>query len=78
VKASPHRIQKEIKRGRRTVDVLDTIVRAAFLGDQNVLAKWRNARRVQAVPGTANVGSSSEVPAVTQAQPQTSAQIALV
>jgi hypothetical protein len=50
-------IDREIRRGRRAVEVIDTIVRAAFRGDQNVLAKWRNARRVHAMPGGASAGS---------------------
>jgi hypothetical protein len=52
-------IEKEIKRGRRVVDVLDTIVRAAFLGDRDVLAKWRSAKRVRALPGSGGEGDAA-------------------
>jgi hypothetical protein len=44
-------IDREIKRGRRAIEVIDTIVTAAFRDDQNVLATWRSAKRVRAVPG---------------------------
>jgi hypothetical protein len=46
-------IELEIKRGRRAVNLIDTIVRTAFRGDQALLAKWRIARRVR---GVANGG----------------------
>lgn len=54
-------IDNEIRRGRRTVEVIDTIIQAAFRGDQNVLAKWRNARRVQALPGAPSAASEGSV-----------------
>lgn len=44
-------MQKEIQRGRDAVRMLDAIVRTAFFGDPDVLAKWRIASRVQGVPG---------------------------
>jgi hypothetical protein len=46
-------LERDIRRGRKVLDVLDTIVPATFLGDLNVLAKWRNAKRVRALPTTA-------------------------
>jgi hypothetical protein len=47
-------LASEIKRGRRLVDVLDTIVKAAFLDDADVLAEWRSAKRIRGVPSGAN------------------------
>jgi hypothetical protein len=44
-----------LRRGRRVVDRLDSIVRVAFEGNAVVLEKWRVAKRVQAIRG----GSSS-------------------
>jgi hypothetical protein len=55
-------IERDVKRGRALVAVLDTIVKAAFRGDSNVLAKWRNAKRVRGLPGggsAASVGSEA-------------------
>ena len=45
-------IGDQIRRGRSAVEVIDTIVKASFLGNEEVLAKWRNVRRVKALPGT--------------------------
>jgi hypothetical protein len=53
---------EEIKRGRGAVEVMDTIVKAAFHGNQDVLAKWRNIRRVKALPGN-GIGRSDVAPA---------------
>jgi hypothetical protein len=47
-------LRKEIQRGRRSVDVLDTIVKAAFRDAPNVLAEWRSAKRIRGVPGGVN------------------------
>jgi hypothetical protein len=44
-----------LRRGRRVVDRLDSIVRVAFEGNAVALEKWRVAKRVQAIRG----GSSS-------------------
>lgn len=52
-------LAKEIKRGRRAVDVLDTIVRAAFRQDSNVLAEWRSAKRIRVLPSGANARNES-------------------
>lgn len=43
-------IQKELKRGRRAVEMLDSIVRVAFEGNDVVLAEWEIAKRVQSLP----------------------------
>jgi hypothetical protein len=40
-----------LRRGRRAVDRLDSIVRVAFEADPVVLEKWRVAKRVQAIRG---------------------------
>lgn len=37
----------EIRAGRKAVEILDTIVRAAFRGQGTLLAKWKLARRVK-------------------------------
>jgi hypothetical protein len=50
-------IERDIRRGRALLDVLDTIVKAAFRGDSNVLAKWRNAKRVRGLPGGGSAAS---------------------
>jgi hypothetical protein len=61
-------IERDIKRGRRLVEVLDTIVKAAFREDLNVLAKWRNAKRVRGITGGGNA-SSDVAPPVAQVAP---------
>jgi hypothetical protein len=43
-------IRKELRRGRRAVDMIDTIVRVAFEGQDEVLAEWHVAKRVQSLP----------------------------
>ena len=50
-------IQKELKRGRRAVEMLDSIVRVAFEGNDMVLAEWEIAKRVQSLP----VSTASQV-----------------
>jgi hypothetical protein len=57
-------IALEIKRGRRVVDLLDTIVTTTFYDDENVRAKWRSAKRVRAIPGGGNsiIATSDEGP----------------
>lgn len=49
-------IAKEIKRGRKTVELLDTVVRAAFRQSPDVLAKWRIARRIRVLPTGGGAG----------------------
>lgn len=44
-------LERDIQRGRSAVEILETIVRAAFRGNDQLLAEWRIARRVRAVPG---------------------------
>ena len=44
-------IDKELRRGRKAVELIDTIVKTAFVSDSDVLLKWRMAKRVQASPG---------------------------
>ena len=41
----------ELRRGRRAVDRLDAVVRAAFEDDEAVLTAWRSAKRVRRLPG---------------------------
>jgi hypothetical protein len=44
-------LEREIQRGRSVLEILDTIVRDAFHGNEQLLEEWRSARRVRAVPG---------------------------
>jgi hypothetical protein len=53
------------------VDVLDTIVKAAFRGDQDVLAKWRSAKRVRALPSAGGDGGAEEATPATPLTPVT-------
>jgi hypothetical protein len=42
-------LEMEIRRGRRLVDIIDTIVRDAFYDDKAIMAEWRTAKRVRRV-----------------------------
>jgi hypothetical protein len=53
-----------LRRGRRAVDRLDSVVRVAFEGNEVVLEKWRVAKRVQAIRGVSS--SANEVTPVEQ------------
>lgn len=44
-------MQVQLRRGRRVIDRLDAVVRAAFDGDEVTLARWRAARRLHLQPG---------------------------
>lgn len=44
-------LQVQIRRGRSAIDRLDAVVRAAFDGDEETLAKWRAAKRVHQLTG---------------------------
>jgi hypothetical protein len=70
-------IEREIKRARSVVDIIDTIVKAAFYDDEAVLAKWRNAKRVRARPGGTGVGSVGNEAAQSNACPD-SAPVAVL
>ncbi|MBK7907357.1 MAG: hypothetical protein IPJ78_12480 [Gemmatimonadetes bacterium] len=52
----------EIRRGRNAVDRLDAVVKAAFDGDEETLAKWRAAKRVHQLTGGAAVRDSEAAP----------------
>jgi thioester reductase-like protein len=45
-------LAQELARGRRAVQMLDAMVLDAFSGNQELLAKWKIAKRVQDLPGT--------------------------
>lgn len=45
-------ITQEVRRGRDAVEMLDAIITTRFANDLQVLAEWRSARRVQAIPGS--------------------------
>lgn len=55
----------QVRRGRRAVERLDSVVRASFDGDDITLAKWRAAKRVHQLPG----GPATRDPAGTPAEP---------
>ena len=58
----------QLKRGRRAVDALDAIVLNAFADKPVVLAAWRVAKRVKALPGGGRITTSDSPatpPAVT-------------
>ena len=57
-------MEKEIKRGRKAVDLLDTIVTSAFAGRLDILAKWRVAKRLRAVPSSSVASVDSAAPTV--------------
>lgn len=42
---------QEIQRGRDAVEMLDAIVTTSFVGQREVIARWKLAKRVQGVPG---------------------------
>lgn len=59
-------IEKELKRGRVALELLDAMVTSAFAEDAVALGKWETARRVRAVSGggvaaAAESASESEV-----------------
>ena len=54
-------IKKELRRGRRAVDMLDTIVRVAFESQDGVLAEWDVAKRVQSLPVSSAVPEEQPV-----------------
>jgi hypothetical protein len=43
-------MSEEIKRGRQAVDNIDTVVRSAFRGNLQVLAKWQAVKRLRLQP----------------------------
>lgn len=49
-----------LRRGRRAVDRLDSIIRVAFEGDAVALETWRVAKRVQAIRGGGSVSAIEE------------------
>jgi hypothetical protein len=63
-------LAKEIRRGRRAVQLIDTCVRSAFAGQADLLAKWKGAKRIQLV-GTASASSAETPSAEPTADPST-------
>ena len=51
----------QLRRGRRAVERLDAIVRAAFRRDPATLGAWRGAKRTQRTPGGGGVREEGEV-----------------
>jgi hypothetical protein len=45
-------MEEEIARGRKAVELLDVHVLTVFEGNEELIAKWKVARRVQNLPGT--------------------------
>jgi hypothetical protein len=54
-------LQVQLRRGRRAVDRLDAVMRAAFEGEEAILTAWRNAKRVQKRPGVSGPALSVDV-----------------
>ncbi len=44
-------LEMQFRKGRRAVERLDALIRAAFEGEEALLLSWRNAKRVQKLPG---------------------------
>lgn len=44
-------LKQQLKRARRLIQVIDALVLDAFAGDEEVLARWRTAKRVRALGG---------------------------
>lgn len=55
-------LQVQMRRGRRVVDRLDAVVRAAFEGDAVTLATWRAAKRAHQLSGGGVVRGAVEEP----------------
>jgi hypothetical protein len=55
-------LEVQMRRGRRAVDRLDAVVRAAFDSDPVVLARWRTAKRVHRLPMASTEVESAPVP----------------
>jgi hypothetical protein len=53
-------IEMELRRGRSLIEIIDTIVRDAFRGNAELMAKWRSAKRVRALPGGSGDARSAE------------------
>jgi hypothetical protein len=60
-------IAQEARRGRHAVEMLDSIVRVAFEGNDVVMRTWEVAKRVKALPGGG--GASVVAPVVPPAAP---------
>lgn len=57
-------MEDEIVRGRQAVEMLDAIVTTTFVGNGELLAKWRRARRIRGASSGGNTGGA--VPIVTE------------
>ena len=66
-------IAEEIRRGRKAVEVLDSIVRAAFAESDVVLARWQVAKRLQSLPGGTPAADPTSAAATTVTVTQPSA-----
>ena len=62
-------IDEEIARGRQAVDMLDAIVTTSFVGNSDVLSKWRSAKRVRGLSSGNGGGSDSPGNSPTPVQP---------
>ena len=60
-------IAEEVRRGRKAVEVLDSIVRAVFAESDVVLARWQVAKRLQSLPGGTPVAETTPVTGPTPA-----------
>jgi hypothetical protein len=69
-------LEKELKRGRRAVDLLDAMVTFAFKKNPDVVARWRAAKRVQETTGPTVGATGGTADENLPATPTTSAQVA--
>ena len=61
-------IAKEIQRGRKAVDLIDTMMTTAYATQPDVIARWRTARRIQLViPQAAGTTADENTPTPTPA-----------
>ena len=62
-------IQEQIVRGRQAVDMLSAIVTTSFAGNKDVLAKWRNSKRLRGFSNGSGASGESSVQAPALAVP---------
>ncbi len=56
-------IAVQLRRGRRAIERLDSIVRASFYRDEVTMTRWRTAKRVQLLPSGVGARDEDETPA---------------
>jgi hypothetical protein len=53
-------VRDQLKRGRKLMELIDGLVADAYEGDVEVLARWRIAKRVKAMPGPRGTGGTAD------------------